>query len=112
MSEREKEVHRDVLLHQLNCVFCWAMCLQFQVFLLTAVVAMVLQIAIPVQSLPAGQSPANATEQLDVNPDVIGPVDSPLKHLEKAQSDKKYVDFINDLYKNDKSKTPLTFESH
>lgn len=49
-------------------------------------------------------------EHLDVDPDVIGPVDSPLKHLDTAQSDKKYVEFINDLYKNDKSKKPLTFE--
>lgn len=49
-------------------------------------------------------------EHLDVDPDVIGPVESPLKHLDQAKSDKKYVDFINDLYKKDKSKTPLTFE--
>lgn len=49
-------------------------------------------------------------EHLDVDPAVIGPVESPLKHLEAAQGDKKYVDFINDLYKKDKSKTPLTFE--
>lgn len=92
---------------------------------MVVVVAVLLQITVaPVQSMPAGTTntaesgsagavkPAEQLEQLDVDPAVIAPVDSPLKHLEKAQTDKKYVEFINDLYKNDKSKTPLTFESH
>lgn len=60
--------------------------------------------------LPAETKDTAPAEHLDVDPDVIGHVDSPLKHLETAQADKKYVDFINDLYKNDKSKKPLTFE--
>lgn len=45
--------------------------------------------------------------QLAVNPDdVIEPVPSPLQQKEKPQ--KEYVEFINELYKNDKSKKPLT----
>lgn len=47
--------------------------------------------------------------QLAVNPDdVIEPVSSPLE--QKEQTHKEYVEFINELYKNDKSKTPLTLE--
>lgn len=47
--------------------------------------------------------------QLAVNPDdVIEPVSSPLEQKEKPH--KEYVEFINELYKNDKSKKPLTFD--
>lgn len=68
-------------------------------------------VLLQVEALPRPEeTKVKKPEHLDVDPDVIGPVDSPLKHLETAQSDKKYVEFINDLYKNDKSKTPLTFE--
>lgn len=72
---------------------------------------MVIGNALPVTDFSAPGIPAEEVhEHLDIDPAVIGPVDSPLKNLEQVQADRKYVDFINDLYKKDKSKTPLTFE--
>lgn len=61
--------------------------------------------ALPLADLDAPGVEAEALhEHLDVDPAVIAPVQSPLA---KVQNDKKYVDFINELYKGDKSKEPL-----
>lgn len=92
------------------------MCITLQACVVTVCCVVLLQIVAPVHSWPVkdfdepGVPAEEVHEHLDVDPDVISPVDSPLKHLDEVQADKKYVDFINDLYKKDKSKTPLTFE--
>lgn len=89
--------------------------IELQACVVTVCCVFLVQIVTPVASLlvdldAPGVAADAVHEHLDVNPELIAPVDSPLKHLETVQSDKKYVDFINDLYKKDKSKTPLTFE--
>lgn len=98
--------------------FCKSIAFLQSVVTICCVVSLVLLLQIatspvhawPVHSFDEPGVPAEEVhEHLDVDPDVIGPVDSPLKHLEEVQGDKKYVEFINDLYKGDKSKTPLVF---
>lgn len=84
-----------------------------QIFVVSFVVASVFVVAgsgTPVNATSTA-APVNGTEtrlEFDAK-DVIPPADSPLKHLDDAQGDKKYVEFINELYQHDKTKTPLQF---
>lgn len=44
--------------------------------------------------------------------DIVPAGKSPLKNLEEAQGNRQYVDFINQLYRLDRTKPALQFDSH
>lgn len=46
------------------------------------------------------------------NADIVPPGESPLKNLDKVQDNRQYVDFINELYRFDKTKDPLKFDAN
>lgn len=65
------------------------------------------------QTQPQQQQQYQPTEKIGFEtPDLLPAGKSPLKNLDEAQGNRQYVDFINQLYRLDRTKPALHFDNH